>query len=493
MRLFLDFIPEQDSLQRRRLSYAFRLFCAVYGHEPVLDRAQANAAAAWLSYRTPEKTVAGPRTVHLSNLYKPRSPRVSAPAPTRIQTENGETTALIYAPVPGATPDWLGEIFEWVSCADEYSVRERDAVGRVPFRMSYAGRHGLPTGLPYAGIAMRCLQQALWELDLGMTREPVCPVDSIRHFVVNTHDVDFLPLGRVSVGKRLAKNALISLLLQKSFRSALKQARKALAAAVNPLDPTDQIPALAAGEAARSAGASYFFIAARGHRRDANYTLDHPSVLRLLHDLSDTGMEVGVHGSYTSLDEPGRLRREFAVLRGLGFPLAGGRQHWLRFTLDRLIREVEGAGGGYDTSLGWSDQVGFRAGACFAFPPYDFDHERPANFLEIPLVVMDQTLQQSGKNEGERYDSAAQMLAMSRRYGWGGISVLWHPTGFGGDQLSADVGRIFWALLDNRLNWNDTWISGADFAAAIRERYCQAGLLRPQPSAQDQEPLPAVA
>ncbi len=491
MRLYLEFAPGHGPVQRRHLTYAFRLFCAVYGHEPVLDPAQAHTAAACLSYRVPDNPLGAPRTVYLSDLYRGRPLHIAAPPPTRFRTADGESTALIYAPDGGATPDWLAEIFEWVSCADEYSVRARDAIGRIPFRASYVGRHGLQPSIPYAAVAMRCLQQALCNLHAGITAEPVCPAASVRHYVVNTHDVDFLPRGRLSRVKRLAKNALISLFLEGSTRLAVDQFAKAIAVLANPL-PADQIPALAVGEKAQSAGASYFFIASHGHRRDANYSLGQPHVMRLLRELSDAGMEIGIHGSYTSLDGPGRLRREFAILREFGFQAAGGRQHWLRFTLDRLIRELECAGASYDASLGWNDQVGFRAGACFAFPPYDFEHQRAADFLELPLVMMDQTLHQTGKDADSRYQAAAEVLALSRRYGWGGISVLWHPTGFGGDQIATDVGRIFWDLLDQRATWNDTWTSGASFVAAARERYRCVGLLG-ETALQDTQPISAVA
>ncbi len=35
MRIGLEFTAEQGSVHRARLDYAFRLFCAVYGHEPI--------------------------------------------------------------------------------------------------------------------------------------------------------------------------------------------------------------------------------------------------------------------------------------------------------------------------------------------------------------------------------------------------------------------------------------------------------------------------
>ena len=479
MRLFLEFVPEQAAAHRLRLSYAFRLFCAVYDHEALVDPLQAHTADAWLSYRMDTARPAK-RTVYLSNLYRPRSPRLPAPPPTHVHFED-QRTVLFYAPKHGATPDWLAEIFEWVSCADEYSVTAHDSIGRVPFRKSYAGRHDLNIGQPYAAIAMHLLQRATCRVLPFCRPQPVCPLPSSRHFIVNTHDVDFLPLDRIGSIKRSTRNAVISLVLGRSPRLSASQIAHAFRTAVTARDALDQMPVLLQSEWERSAGASFYFITSNRHRRDANYQLEEPQVLNLLHDLVAQGMEVGVHGSYTSIDEPDQLRREFARLRHLGFDPKGGRQHWLRFTVDRLIREVERTGALYDASLGWSDRVGFRAGACFAFPPYNFEHERPARFIEIPLVIMDQALQESQKSEDGRYDAAARILAASRQYSWGGISVLWHPTAFGGCQLSPDIGKTFWRLLDQRGTWNDSWDSAVSFVSAIQGRYSRVGLLTHEP------------
>jgi hypothetical protein len=480
MRLFLEFVPEQGQVHRLRLIYAFRLFCAIYGHEPIIDSKQAHTADAWLSYTKLKSPPGAVRRLCLSNLYSPRLPRVPASPPTQFQNSH-ERTVLFYAPEPGDLPDWLAEIFEWVSCADEHAVTERDSVGRVPFTSSYVGRYSLNVGQPYAAIAMHLLQQVLCTLVPSCRQQSVCPAPSCRHFIINTHDVDFFPMDRFGSVRRLTKNAMISLLAARSPRLAFGQAVQAVRTAVTTENVLDQMPALISGELKRSVGASFFFITQNRHRRDANYKVEQSQVVRFLRDLTLQGMEVGVHGSYTSLDKRGELQREFARLRDLGFRPYGGRQHWLRFTLDRLIRAVENTGASYDASLGWNDQVGFRAGACFAFPPYDFENERAANFIEIPLVIMDQALQERAKNTESRFQLAAELLATSRRYGWGGVSVLWHPAAFGGGQLSPDVGRIFWSLLDHRAAWEDTWTSATEFVSAIRERYSQVGLVTAKP------------
>jgi hypothetical protein len=156
----------------------------------------------------------------------------------------------------------------------------------------------------------------------------------------------------------------------------------------------------------------------------------------------------------------------------LGFAPLGGRQHWLRFTLPQLVEGVARSGAAYDASLGWPAQIGFRAGLCAPFPPYDFEREAAAPFLELPLLAMDRAL--LGTSHTGAADQLSQALAASRQYGWGGVSLLWHPTAFGGGQFPKVIGEAYWRLLDAG---TDNFVSGASMAQAVWNRYSQAGLL----------------
>jgi hypothetical protein len=484
MRICLEFAPEQGNTHRLRLEYAFRVFCAIYGHE-IIASEEAHSADALITYISENREPNSKPALRLSNLYRCRPITNPAPPPKKFERVP-DSTVLFYAPEAGSEPDWLAEIFEWISCADEYSLRSRDAAGRIDFRDSYAGRHQLDIGVPYAAVAMRFLHDAICRIVVGYPLEPDFGIVGGSHLIVNTHDVDILPAGYSRSLERLWKYALISLLVFKSPRDAVAQAGKALSMAFGGDNPLDQTPNLVQAQLRERVGASYFFIPRHAHRRDANYKINDSAVLSLMHSIESAGMEVALHGSYTSLDRPDGLASEFALLREQYFEPQGNRQHWLRFTLDRLIPAVEQSGAVYDSSLGW-DGMGFRAGACFAFPPYNFASERPAKFLEIPLAIMEQGMVTSGRPETEWFDDAARILSNSRRYGWGGISLLWHPTAFGGCQLPREIERIYWKLIGHQQEWNDTWTSCIDFVNVAADRYVKAGLL---PSAFGSDALP---
>jgi hypothetical protein len=492
MRVFLEFAPSQSGVQRARLTYAFRLFCAVYGHQPLTNNSESASADLFITYDGCSSKSAGRPTLLLENDYICRPLHKPAPTPRKVERD-GEEQVLAYS-LSGREPDWFGEIFEWVSCNDEYSVPRRDSVGRVPFQYSLVGRHGLNPCVPYAARLMRGLQRSIIRLVPGQQLQPRSPSPPSQHFVVNTHDVDYLPSSRSASAAKLLRNAIVSCIRHRRPGVGFAQAAEAICLILSGRNALDQILALTKQARDRRIVASYYFLAARRHRRDANYTLDDEKVRSLLSYLQLLGMEIGVHGSYASLDKPNQLRSEFDSFRALGFSVLGGRQHWLRFTLESLIPECQQAGAAYDASLGWSEQVGFRAGACFAFPPWDFRLEKPAGFLEIPLAAMDVSLLNSGMPEELWFAKVAEVLRQSRQYGWGGISVIWHNTSFGGGQYPLSVGKVYWDLIDRKSEWQDTWTSARDFLAVAWRRYFEVGLLPAEapPSALQVHPTPGV-
>ena len=187
--------------------------------------------------------------------------------------------------------------------------------------------------------------------------------------MIPTHDVDYFPGSHLNSVYRVAKNAAISCWLYKSAALGMKQAGMALRRAAGGPDPLDQIPALAQGESRRNVSASYYFLLKRYHRRDANYDLSQPGLTDAMAALERQGFEVGVHGSYTSLDEPSELAAQFDSMRARGFRPLGGRQHWLRFTLDRLIPAHCRSGRGKNRTgttkwLSCCQSVGAMAGAA---------------------------------------------------------------------------------------------------------------------------------
>lgn len=486
MRIRLEIPQNAGPVYRARIGYAFRLFCAIYGHRPLMDTAEPESQDLTIRYDHPASpsSPSDEGIVWLSPGYRVRRKHEPAPPPIRY-ARNGVNTLLHFAPVDGQAPDWLGEIFEWASCADEYSVTELDPVGRLSFAATYMGRYSIDTRVPYAAVAMRALQLEICRVFPRAGLKHRALDGASQHLVIPSHDVDYFPVGRLRGIYRMIRNAAISCLLVNRPGLGMRQAILAARMALGGSDPLDRIAVLVEEERKRGIGASYNFLVRHAHRLDAHYTLEHPGVVETLRWLESRDMEVGIHSSFLCLNAPQSLMHELLLLHARGFFPRGGRQHWLRYTLDRLIPAAERAGLAYDMSVGWSERLGFRAGTCFAFPPYNFDKERASTFLEIPMVMMDQAFQIEHDSADRMFEQAAELLSVSRQLGWGGISLLWHPAAFGVGWLPPEVADIFWRLADRRAEWGDEWIRPLDFLDTARQWYVDVGLLPAE------APLPA--
>lgn len=84
----------------------------------------------------------------------------------------------------------------------------------------------------------------------------------------------------------------------------------------------------------------------------------------------------------------------------------------------------------YDSTVGFAEQIGFRAGTCVPYRPWLFPLNRQADLLEIPLVVMDRTLLgYMGFTREESIHEVRKLLARCRSVG-GVFTILWHNDAF---------------------------------------------------------------
>jgi len=151
----------------------------------------------------------------------------------------------------------------------------------------------------------------------------------------------------------------------------------------------------------------------------------------ILDDLTAHGWEVGVHGidTWASAEEG---KREMAAL---GRKHAGNRTHWLLFTKASWIL-LDEAGYSYDSTFGYNDDAGFRAGTLQVYQP-----ENAKTLLELPLHIQDLGL--FGKfcwvpsekgwvktpclhlTEPAAREHAHRIFAYAKKFG-GVVTLLWH-------------------------------------------------------------------
>ncbi|MEP7027546.1 MAG: polysaccharide deacetylase family protein [Candidatus Eisenbacteria bacterium] len=259
--------------------------------------------------------------------------------------------------------------------------------------------------------------------------------DRLARWALARH-VTLAPLPLWPLGKRFA--VLLSHDVDEVRFGSLVEAGRLLALARGP-----RSYAMRAGLAqeARGFGSSFYFCAPRPserHEYDARYRLGdrvdfegrRGTVASLMARLAGRGFDVGLHGSYLShRDGPDLARQREQIAAASGRPAEGTRQHFLRFDIARTWRAQEEAGFAYDSTLGYNEAIGFRAGIAAPFAPWDVAAGRPHRLLELPLTVMDGALFRTMSLDGPQ--AAARVRAhLAEVEEAGGLAVLlWHPNG----------------------------------------------------------------
>jgi hypothetical protein len=273
-----------------------------------------------------------------------------------------------------------------------------------------------------------------------------------RFAVCLTHDVD-TPWRWTRIGMRGAAARLRDSVRAGNSRQSAREARALAAVPLHKLrgtDPNWRFERIL--RIARARGVAHTFYLMAGHRHPADGAA--PQVYerlrpRLVEALLAGGAEIGLHGSYTAADDLSRLAQEKRTLEALAGPLAGHRYHYLRVDPHTNLAPLGTLGFRYDTSLGFSDLPGFRAGIAHPFRPWDVVADRPADLIEIPLAVMDVTLAEErylGLSPQAAERRLLDLVAWTAEHG-GGFAVLWHNDRFD-PGTSHGWDRLFFRFID---------------------------------------------
>lgn len=169
-------------------------------------------------------------------------------------------------------------------------------------------------------------------------------------------------------------------------------------------------------------------MAGGAHRLDGKYSIHTDQMRGLFAEILERDHEIGLHGSFDSYNNLEMLAAEKEVLEAVVGAIRGIRQHYLRFDLQSTWVIHEKLNFAYDTTLGFAEYEGFRAGFCLPFRPYHIEEDRPFDLLEIPLTIMDGTFSNTryrGLNPEAAWQSVESLFSTVKRCG-GCIALLWH-------------------------------------------------------------------
>ncbi len=141
--------------------------------------------------------------------------------------------------------------------------------------------------------------------------------------------------------------------------------------------------------------------------------------------------EIAVHGIDAWRDSAkGRDERE-RIQEITGTVQIGVRIHWLYFNSQASLT-LEKAGFSYDSTFGYNETIGYRAGTAQVFKHPNVDH-----LLELPLHIMDTALfYPSYMNLSDEQAGAAMLPLIENATRFGGVlTINWHDRSLGPERL----------------------------------------------------------
>ena len=172
------------------------------------------------------------------------------------------------------------------------------------------------------------------------------------------------------------------------------------------------------------------------------------------------GSELAVHGIDAWRDADAGRRELQEITSVTTRPTSGVRMHWLYFDAGSP-RMLEAAGFDYDSTYGFNDAVGYRAGTgqVFRLPG-------TKRLLELPLSIMDSSLFSSGRMAlaaDQAHALTRQILANARQFG-GTVVINWHGRSLAPERLWDTFyqtllndlrkgGRVWFATATETVDW----------------------------------------
>jgi hypothetical protein len=217
-------------------------------------------------------------------------------------------------------------------------------------------------------------------------------------------------------------------------------------------------------------------------------------------DLTDTierliaaGSEVGLHGIDAWLDSS-RGREELDQIRSLtGAAEIGVRMHWLYYD-QQSPAALEEAGAAYDSTIGYNETIGYRAGTTQVYKPFG-----ARQLFELPLHVMDTALfypDRLGLQASQASERLSQLAEDAARFG-GCLTINWHDRSIAPERLWDGVYRELVQDLKDRGAWFCTARQAVSWfrkrRAAVFEMDCsESAVVRSKIAADESTSVPGL-
>ncbi|MGM0649621.1 MAG: hypothetical protein ACQES1_03825, partial [Bacteroidota bacterium] len=134
---------------------------------------------------------------------------------------------------------------------------------------------------------------------------------------------------------------------------------------------------------------------------------------------------VGLHGTYNAYNNARLFGKELDRIKKLYPEISEGRQHYLRFDNPVTWQIWNDYNLKVDSSVGFSDDAGFKAGTCFDYHPFNVLTKEKLALIERPLTVMDTALFKREFSHNEMLELINNLYKTIKSHN-GNFVLLWH-------------------------------------------------------------------
>ena len=308
-------------------------------------------------------------------------------------------------------------------------------------------------GIPTLDLHISLLRELI--VSQGLTLVEIPPVPAEHRFIVSlTHDVD-----HPRVRQHICDCTMFGFLYRALIGSVIDfcRGRRSLRQVITNWKAAFSLPLVFAGivkdfwnqvdrylELERDYASTFFVIPTKGSagvdshgriraKRASRYAL--ADIADDLKKLLSANREIAVHGIDAWRDSAKGRDECQDVQRITGTAETGVRMHWLYFD-SQAPATLEKAGFSYDSTVGYNEAIGYRAGTAQVFK-----HPNVDRLLELPLHIMDTALFYPSYMNLSDDEARAAMLSLIEnvtRFG-GVLTINWHDRSLGPERLWADV------------------------------------------------------
>ncbi|MBI3501130.1 MAG: polysaccharide deacetylase family protein [Bacteroidetes bacterium] len=170
----------------------------------------------------------------------------------------------------------------------------------------------------------------------------------------------------------------------------------------------------------------YFFLLGDWAENDKNLPHTNPLMQALIKNISQS-YALGIHPSFASNKNPEKISIEKERLKKIsGKEIIKSRQHFLILKFPQTYQNLIASGITDDFTMGFADEIGFRAGICTPYKWYDLEKEEETNLIIHPFAVMDGTLNNYLKLSPEQALEKVKAIIQEIKNVNGEFISIWH-------------------------------------------------------------------